>query len=119
MRLLPTTPPPLHRVCSHCERDLPADAYGVDNSKRDGLCITCRECRREMNRRSYAKNRDARLDDVAQYRARNLAQISQRKREAYATNPEPVREAARAYHVQNRARICERKREARKQGSAS
>lgn len=54
--------PPGHKRCSSCHRVLPLDVFSRDASKRDGLDIRCRDCRRERNQASYLARRDISLE---------------------------------------------------------
>jgi len=44
MTVRPQYPPGWSRVCPGCEQDLPADAYGVDRLRLEGLRRYCRVC---------------------------------------------------------------------------
>jgi hypothetical protein len=46
------------KVCVRCGIEKDESEFGVDNKKKDGLNIYCRECVKEKNRESRARNRE-------------------------------------------------------------
>jgi len=44
------------KQCTGCEQTKPADQFYPDKSRSDGLAIYCKECKRQMAKRSAYKN---------------------------------------------------------------
>lgn len=45
------------KFCNSCGKEKSLESFGKNSSKKDGLQTQCRECKRETQRKWYAKNR--------------------------------------------------------------
>lgn len=52
-----------YKRCGHCGRELPVDMFYKSSSSTDGLQSTCKECHRELARKSYAKRKASTVVD--------------------------------------------------------
>lgn len=84
------------KCCRECGEVKPAEAFGNDSAKKDGLRSYCKPCDVAKAKARYAKNRERRL---AQEKAR------------YEANREQIRAAQKDYADANRERIRERHKE--------
>jgi hypothetical protein len=61
-------------VCYRCGRDLPLQVFAVDRTKKSGRSSICRECDRVKSRDYYEANRERKLAQSAERRARHRRQ---------------------------------------------
>lgn len=50
-----TTPAPLNKRCSRCEKTQPVEQFGVDRKRKDGLNLWCKRCKSNARRREYLR----------------------------------------------------------------
>ena len=60
----------MSKVCGHCKRDLPLEAFGKDRSRRDGLFSWCKKCNRADYRRRFHERIKKRPDYIVRQRAK-------------------------------------------------
>jgi hypothetical protein len=68
------------KVCGHCRRTLPGDAFHVDRSAKSGLKSWCKDCTREWRQEPGRKRRMAAAN--AAWRAANPERLRSYRREA-------------------------------------
>lgn len=74
---------------------------GINAWDKGCRCSRCVEAKREANRASYAKHRDARKARQRAYNARNAQSRRESAKEYRAKNQQKVRDAAAAYRLAN------------------
>ena len=148
-------PMPLHdtavapglKVCTKCGKSKPAttEFFFRQKNTRDGLCPSCKECKRAYNaatriqiserhhahyarnkesikRRALAyhfSNRNERLDKQRVYRAEHKEDAARRDRDYYIRNKRRMNEQARAWRLANREaeNTLSRRKRARKRNA--
>lgn len=53
--------------CSSCKKWKSLCYFHRNKSRKDGLCKHCKVCRKEIDRQSYIRNRDRKLQTIKQY----------------------------------------------------
>lgn len=90
------------KVCSKCKRELALSCFSVNKSKKDGLCINCKECQKKY----YKRNKKLRIEYSKQYREDNKESISeyqkQYQKQYYENNSESICERQKQYYEENR-----------------
>ena len=76
--------------CPTCGNDKPLDAFQTDRSRKDGLCVYCRECSNARSRAWNAANPEQR---------RATGKVSSRA--YYERNRDTMREQSRAHYANN------------------
>lgn len=66
---------PFRKKCYCCKTDKPAEDFGKNKSKPDGLSTECRLCKRTMDVISYKNNRTKRLIMMKTYRENNYDRL--------------------------------------------
>ncbi len=97
-------------VCAHCGKKSNKPPSAVNRAKRDGLEIYCnRKCSglgRRKHKTKAQKIEEKRLYDE-QYRAKNLAMITEKKREYFQRTYDPVKAAiGRKRRAKQHAEYC-------------
>ena len=59
------------RVCTKCEIEQPLSVYAKDSSRKDGIASNCRDCKREMQRRSRERKPELYKNIAKKYRDAN------------------------------------------------
>lgn len=100
------------KVCSGCNRNLPATNEFYHNSKncKDGLCSKCKECRKKIGREYYLKNDIEIKSKMKEYREINKEKLNNKRREDYRNNPEKYKnrrdkDKSKKYYENNKERL--------------
>lgn len=59
------------KKCSRCGIEKPYDAFHKDSSRKDGLCRYCKECKRNIDRKTYCKNPKAKIEKSTENARKN------------------------------------------------
>lgn len=68
--------PDWFKRCRTCERDLPRSAFWRDRSTRDGLCGSCKDCKRKQNAAWHQQNKRLRSDYSRAYSKANPERVA-------------------------------------------
>jgi len=95
------------KICSKCKNNLSIDNFCKDRSKKDGLFIWCRFCRKNfaVSRKEQTKIRNE----------KNKDRISKKNKEYYENNKERLKEYAKQYSLKNIEEMKEYSKEYREQ----
>ena len=69
------------KKCPDCRESKPLEDFYKDSSKRDGLDIRCKDCKRQRNKAYYAKNSEQELARNKKYRGANKERLAEIKKE--------------------------------------
>jgi len=72
------------KTCTKCGRELPLSEFSKDKSRKDGLQLWCKECRKKY----YAEHREELLEHQKQYDAEHKEEKSEYNKQYYADNAE-------------------------------
>lgn len=92
-----STPTPVTKCCTRCQRDLPLSAFHRDGTMADGLERRCKTCRKEVAAARYERNREKILEKCREYFEANRAECMARNAEWTAAHPEQVRAHLKKY----------------------
>lgn len=117
------------RKCTKCMILKKKEEFDVHKGMKDGLQPSCRICKREANRLSYYrhkeaaqkrakkiydKNREVILSQKKQYFLLKKNEIGQKKKKYYEQNKEKILSQRHEYYEQNKESLKEYKKEYRK-----
>ena len=98
------------KKCSKCKEVKVLTEFCKDKSRKDGLNIYCKPCKRK-GQRVYRENNPEKVRERQRvYRENNLEKVRERKRTWKKNNLEKVRERQRIYRENNREKVRERNR---------
>ncbi|HEY5587368.1 MAG TPA: HNH endonuclease [Candidatus Paceibacterota bacterium] len=102
------------KVCDHCKEELTLDKFGVDNSKKDGIRTTCKECRSIQGKNRCIINRNDMSEEGKIHREiRQIKQAIRGKKYRDECQSEII-----AYHeiyvVENKEKMSKYKKEYKK-----
>lgn len=95
------------KVCSCCKEAKPLDSFGKDKKQKDGLCLTCKECRKEQCKVSYLKRKNKISEYVKQKRKEQPEVFNKRRQKFFDENPTYLKDWQEA----NRERLNAKNRE--------
>lgn len=95
--------------CSGCRQTKSTDEFGRNKRTLDGFSCYCKECVREKNHAQYVANRERRIAEQTEYRAKNQEKVRQADRGRYESR-KPWRAE---YSERNRERLREQGRQFR------
>jgi len=91
------------KVCTKCKEEKPLTEFHKDSSKKDGMQIHCKSCRKQH----YQENREHRLDYFKRYRQENREQRSEYNRQWRQENREQMLDYFKRYRQENREQRLE------------
>jgi len=107
------------KACNKCGETKPAKEFHKDKHKTDGLCTTCKSCKRAYRKSYYSENREKAVIDSKSwyksnrdkaakarkiYRLRNIEKSKRIRKSQYWKNPEKAKEQNKIY-ARERARV--------------
>jgi len=95
------------KTCNDCKQELPVTHFNKDNSKKDKLCLYCKECISKRNDAFQKRHRGY----SREYYLTNKIRIQGGIERWNANNRDKCREYARKYFAANREKINQRRRE--------
>lgn len=95
------------KTCRDCKQELPLDRFNKDNSKRDKLCLYCKDCVGARN----LKFQETHPGYTREYYLTNKLRIQERIEKWTDANPEKVAKYHVDYRRINKDKINQRKRE--------
>ncbi len=87
--------------CSRCGIVKPVSEFGKDASRKDGLNVWCKSCKRECDRQYYKSHAGEIANKKHQYWADNVEEIAAYRHQWWIDNPDK----ARAYLARRRAML--------------
>lgn len=72
------------KICMVCHQEKPGSDFGKDSSRKDGLCFTCKSCRKIGEAKSYQRRKLHKAD----YRIKNKIKARKHTSEWGKRNPE-------------------------------
>jgi 5-methylcytosine-specific restriction endonuclease McrA len=87
------------KTCTHCNQELPLDAFYKGSSYKDGVRPRCKQC---MSLLDYQRNRDRKLDLARVYRETHKEQAQEYAVEYRKENPDKLREVQQRHYAANR-----------------
>jgi hypothetical protein len=77
----------------------------IDQTRKDGNLLRCKQCRIEANKRSYDANRDKRIETSTKWKLDNRERANAWERADRAKNPEKYRAREKIYKKRNWAKL--------------
>lgn len=77
----------------------------IEQTRKDGNKLRCKECRIETNKKSYDLNRDKRIETSTRWKEKNRERANAWERADRAKNPEKYREREKKYKKRNWAKL--------------
>lgn len=104
-----TTIPEQHKKCTSCNEIFPA-TLEYFSKKGTGFQSKCKACVRAYSREWYKRNREKRLQDIAQYKKEHQKETAERAHKYYERNKDKIADYHRQYYLKNKTRINRRNR---------
>ena len=110
------------KICTKCNYEKDLIEFGNLSTTKDGKQFQCKECRnlsaresrqrgdsnhKEILRKSYAKLKEKRLKEKAEYREINRELLAKNQKEYYRANKDDCIKYQKIYRVKNKERIRE------------
>lgn len=73
--------------CSRCREEKSLECFGVDQSRKDGLNVWCKECKRVASAAYYARNRQKHSAACARWAANNPEKVAESRLRFEERNP--------------------------------
>ena len=114
------------KICTKCNCEKELTEFGKNKDSKDGLQYYCKQCRnsiakikrqnpdsnhKEILRKSYAKLKEKRLKEKAEYRESNRELLAKNQKEYYRANKEDCIEYQKKYRIEKKDIIKEKHKE--------
>ena len=95
----------LTKVCSKCKNEKLVVFFNKHKSKKDGLSLWCKECKRESDKKYYINNKESLLAYQEKHRHENKETIKKAKKEYRNNNKEEIKVRNKKYNQINKAKV--------------
>jgi len=101
------------KKCSKCDKEFPAtiEYFFRDKQKSDGLCSSCKNCKKAANHNSYQGNREKRLAGTKEWYQKNKEKAAADNREWQRKNKERYEANKKIWSQNNKEKLDRQKKE--------
>ena len=105
------------KICKKCGIEKELNLFGVNNAKKDGLDIYCKECnnKRQIESSKNEEIKNYKSNYGKRYREINKKSLEEKSKENYRKKKDKIKERVKIYGILNKDKIREKKQKYRKE----